>query len=331
MRNCPLDINKFSPEPISIRGRRLSRIALSVIVCGSVLAIAESAAWAQQEKKPATKQTKQLIAKDGWPIGITYYNSPDGQEAPVVVLLHGKGRNRLVWTRRQGFAQTLQNRGFAVVAVDLRKHGQSKRDGSKAKDGSGLKPNDYKAMVAGDLEAVKKFLFDEHQKRNLNMRKTAIIAADVSAPVAINFAASDWSLRPYQDAPTLAAQTPRGQIVQTLILLSPESTAPGLTTVQALRYLEEPSRQVAFMFGVGGDDPQDKGTAKQMFQQVNGDTINKERCFYKVYPQVKLRGTALLGKRLGTENNMLAFLNRHLMGRTGMEWADRRPVYERSN
>ena len=45
---------------------------------------------------------------------------------------------------------------------------------------TGLRAGDYVNMVRFDLEAVKAFIFEEHQKEQLNMAKTAIAAADFS-------------------------------------------------------------------------------------------------------------------------------------------------------
>src|SRR5690606_10555327 len=117
------------------------------------------------------------------------------------ILLHGKGGDRLVWEQKgagatgKSFAAVLQDQGYAVVSVDLRKHGESKREDDKE-----LRPDDYRAMV-GDLEAVKKFLLAEHQEKKLNINKLGIIAADDMAPVAVTFAQIDWQKKPYDDAP----------------------------------------------------------------------------------------------------------------------------------
>lgn len=53
------------------------------------------------------------------------FDMPIGVPAPIpaVLLLHGYGEDRTVW---RSFAQQLLTRGWAVMALDLRGHGQSK-------------------------------------------------------------------------------------------------------------------------------------------------------------------------------------------------------------
>ncbi len=329
-----------------------------------------SAAVAQDKKKEEKVEGKTIQSPaDGWPLRLTYYRSSEGKEAAVVVLLHMKGESRLTWTAPKGFAEQLNARGFAVIAVDLRKHGQSKPgaedddpkkaaapDKDKAKKaagGSDLKPTDYPLMVR-DMDAVKKFIFEEHQKGNLNMRKMAIIAPTMSAAIAITFAAADWAKAPYDDAPNLAAKTPRGQDIQAMIFLSPETTLPQVPAHQIAGQLK--STPMAAFVVVGGSDTQDKDQAKKLFQLLGGDPAktetpkkkaetkpepkkaakekeaekgadkkNEERFFYGELKGVKLRGTDLLGKGLKIEEAMIGFLEDHVKSLKGpvYEWRDR--------
>src|SRR5579872_1221355 len=110
-----------------------------------------------------------LQTDDDWQIYITYLPSmvpekdPTAKETPVVVLLHGDKENRLVWEGMKGLAPHLQSQGYAVIAVDLRKHGQSTNvarvagdspSGGRSGDGANLQGADYEAMVTEDMEAV---------------------------------------------------------------------------------------------------------------------------------------------------------------------------------
>ncbi|GDY09835.1 hypothetical protein LBMAG52_33210 [Planctomycetia bacterium] len=323
-----------------------------------------------QDKKDKEKQVDDktiLSPADGWPLRLTYYRSSEGKEAAVVVLLHMKGESRLTWTAPNGFAKQLNDKGFAVIAVDLRKHGQSKpgaedddpkkataSDKDKAKKSSGggdLKPTDYVLMIR-DMDAIKKFIFEEHQKGNLNMRKTAIVAPTMSAAIAIAFVAADWDKVPYDDAPNLAMRTPRGQDIQAMIFLSPETTLPQVPAHQIARKLK--ATPMAAFVVVGGSDSQDKDQAKNLFQVLGGDPAkteapkkkaepkkaskdkekdaekaadkkNEERFFYGELKGVKLRGTDLLGTPLKIEGAMIGFLEDHVKSLKGpaYEWRDR--------
>ena len=304
----------------------LKAFPLFVLFC-----VAGSQALAQSTSKSEAGpviEDQTLRARDGWPIYIKYYQSSLKKEAPVVVLLHKENGNSLVWQGDKGLARSLQERGFAVIAADLRKHGKSKAPGSAeenaANDPNALKPNDYPRMVEGDLEAIKDFIFEEHQKGNLNMRKMAIVGVEMSAPIAINYAVRDWLKKPYDDAPSLAAATPRGQDVQALVLLSPDRACPGVNTTRSLPFLK--GREVAALICVGGEDSAYAKDAKLVFQQLGGTTQKEERVYLKKYP-VKLRGTDLLGKStIKVEDLIQFFLEKHVKNLTGAkyEWRDRR-------
>ena len=216
--------------------------ALAIGLCLSWLLVTGERLPAQAKKKKplAGPEDVTFRTKDQKLLAGTYYASNQGKEAPVVVLLHMKGGNRLVW---RILAPKLQQQGFAVITVDLRGHGQSKGGSSttakkkatkkKSKGKSkrrnvedvNLRPQDYHAMVRLDLEAVKKFIYEQHQEQKLNMRKMGIVAAGMSSAVAVNFAARDWNKEPYEDG-LGSARTPRGQDVRALVLLSPQPAGP---------------------------------------------------------------------------------------------------------
>lgn len=300
------------------RPRAASRWELTAVLCG--LLLATSTAFAQAPPKKATFEDITLTAKDGANIAITYFKSPAGQEAPVVVMLHGKGGTRQIW---KAYAEALQKAEYAVVTVDLRGHGESAggnsgSGSSKKSDSSAPKARDYAAMVAGDMEAVKKFLFDEHQKKTLNMNKMGIVAADMSTPVAIAYTELDWEKKPYDDAPTLAQQTPRGQDVQVLVLLSPENTAPGLNVTKSLGVIRVLGRPV--LLAVGSKNKTDLAVANKMHDLL---APKKEEYIYIERYDTPLGGTNLIGKNLKIESHMFNFLNKHLKDYKS-QWRDRR-------
>lgn len=278
-----------------------------------------------------------LSERTNVPIHITYAR-PSGEankETPVVILLHGERGNRLVW--QQGFAQELTKRGFAVVLVDLRKHGESTGSAAatlparsvrtQGSDAAELGPNDYRMMVTQDLEAVKRFLLQEHQKEVLNMRKTAIVAADMSCPVAMNFARIDWFKKPYSDAPTLQASTPRGQDIRALVLLSPETNLPGLLPAgRVAADLRNPLFNIAVLIVSSSQDRLDRGEAKKLYQQLTTISENKERMVYYSVPG-RFRGTALIQKQnLKVDAVVIGFLEKHLKSLSGPQdvWRNRK-------
>jgi pimeloyl-ACP methyl ester carboxylesterase len=303
-------------------------LALLVLAAGAI----PSAARAQAPKK-AISEDKTLVTRTGIALKITYFpsQSSDPETAPVAILLHGKAGNRLVW---KDFAGLLQQNDFAVVTVDLSGHGESDsrapKTSGKRSDGA-LRPAEYQLMVADDLETVVgDFLFEEHEKKLLNMEKLAIVGADFSAAVAVAYADLDWQKKPYDDAPTPDAATPRGQAVKALVLLSPNEQVPGLQIAPSLARLRMIPMQA--MIGVSKGDSHDKGDAKKIFDLLGGKRVDPERQhLYFVEYGGKLRGTDLLGQSgQKVEANIYNFLDKHVK-QLPIKWRDRRSLLDRED
>ena len=283
---------------------------------------------------------------DGFPIHITYFpafskdsnqssqqatGSPD---AGVVILIHGKDGNRLVWDQKHGnakfsFVDGLRKElGFAVVSVDMRKHGESKSpDG--AQDDAIVRSEDYDNMWRGDLEAVKQFLMKEHQEKKLNVNKLGIIAADDMAPVVARFAVFDWSKPPFDDAPATQpeARTRRGQDVRALVFLSPSQTAGKVNMMSAVKTLRDPSAGIAMLVVVGEDDESDRGTARSVYRVISATDREHERTYLQSYEKLKFHGTDLLN-HVQTLDVMAQFLDKHVQ-QLDSPWQDRRSRLER--
>ena len=142
----------------------------------------------------------------------------------------------------------------------------------------------------------------------------------MSTPVAIAYTELDWKKTPYDDAPTLAQKTPRGQDVQALILLSPEGTAPGLNTSKSVDFIRVIGRPV--LICVGNKSKTDLATAKKMHDQLAPKKDEKEQIIYIEQYESPLGGTNLLNKNLGVEKHMFVFLTKHLKDHKS-DWRDR--------
>ena len=147
------------------------------------------------------------------------------------------------------------------------------------------------------------------------------VAADMSTPVAIAYTELDWKKTPYDDAPTLALKTPRGQDVQALILLSPETTAPGLSVSKSVDFIRVIGRPV--LICVGTKSKSDLTTANKMHDQLAPKKEEKEQIIYIERYESPLGGTNLLYKNLGVEKHMFVFLTKHLKDHKS-DWRDRR-------
>ncbi|MBI1345496.1 alpha/beta fold hydrolase [bacterium] len=307
---------------------RLITYGLLVCLIASSDLAGTTSVWAQgTAKKPAipAMQNMTLLTKDNVTLHATYFPSAAGRNAPVAVLLHGTKGNRLVWQAgvgtAPGFAQALQNNDFAVLTVDLRGHGENIAGGAAGKpEVVRFVPRDYQAMVAMDLEAVKKFLFDEHQKQALNMNKLAIVGADFSSAVALLYTELDWLKEPYDDAAIASQRTPRGQDVRALVLLSPDTRVPGLNVNNAVTMIR--NMKMPVMIGVGKKDNQDKGSAKKLADLISPKTEEMPYLFLQQY-DTKFRGAELLNKGVGVEPQMYKFLDEFVKKSTS-EWRDRK-------
>ena len=141
------------------------------------MSAASSAIVSSSETGHSNPPTPSTSSKSTWP---THWSQP----------VRSSAGNQLIWEKT---AETLRAKGFAVVTVDLRKHGKSLPEGDVAS--TRLNRTDYQLMVAEDLELVKRFLMDEHHAHKLNIRKLGIVAMGMSAPVALTFAGNDWLKR----------------------------------------------------------------------------------------------------------------------------------------
>ena len=308
-------------------------------ICGilSLFIAAESASAQGLMNEVPYEEKREIVTEDGWKLAATYYNirstEPEaGAQRSVVLLLPNDRGNRLNWEGQTGAAVKLRDNGYAVITLDPRKYGESQPPPNLRDPVKELRPLDYANILRYDLEAVKQFLFEEHQQKNLNMAKFAIVAPESLAPVAMGFTVRDWKKVPYQDAATLSTRTPRGQDVKALVLISPEVNLPQISGKSALLQLRQPAFDVAICTMTGAEDEAGMEASDLIHTYLTG---NKEpasedaRMFYKqVYPKFGDRGTALIGRNDQLSADMLKFLNRHVMSKT-IPWQDRRSRFER--
>ena len=312
---------RLCPLPKRIRNLPFVAALLAVL---SVVPYAEG----QTPKKPVIED-RDLITKDDLKLKITYYKSNAGEDAPVVILLHGKKGSRQQW---KDVASDLQQKGdFAVVAVDLRGHGESLL-GKKAEL---LKKSDYQAMVAFDMEAIKDFLLEEHMKKHLNVNKLGIVGCDFSASVALLYTEFDWEKIPYDDSPTDADKTPRGQDVQALILITPDQSTPGLVTHKAVVAVKNRGRPVAVAFS--DKNSHDATAANKIFEQLSpkkekekekDKEEKKEEPPYLWRFEGNLSGMDLVTRNTNLRTPIFRFLTKYVKEYPS-EWRDRRSRLDR--
>lgn len=318
-------------------------IALTLCVTGPSMLFAQGTAKPTTAKKG---EPKTLITKDGWNIATNYFTSSREKDAAVVVIVPGKNDNQAMW---QAFAAELNSvHDLAVITVDLRKQPKGKTTPPEKAVGAAKNPmvskQDVEAMLALDLEAVKKFIYEEHQEKRLNMRRLGLVAGDVGTAVAVQYAVLDWLKTPHDDGPTLLTRTPRGQDVQALVLLSPTDTHPGTNILKGLPVLREAG--VACMQVYSTKAKKDVEAADKIHQALGGNKTDKpekpkegETAKPSKLALVPLdltaaKGVDLLGKPVVIGNQSVpvnaiigGFLAKHLK-EPDIEWRDRKSKLE---
>jgi len=316
-------------------------LSFSVCLLLLLLSIDVEAISAQTKKKKPTKQTEEqtLITGDGWSIPIVYYNSTEGKEAPVILLLHDRKQSRNVWSKKNGLARALQDQGYAVIAMDLRYHGDSKygmQDFEKKRNEGKFSKRDYAAMVFQDIETVKGFIFKKHQEKSLNMRKMGIVGIGMSGPLAIAFTAYDWSKPPFKDGATLEQRTPRGQDVRSLVLISSDKYVTGMNTMKQLRVLSRYSANMKILIQFGNKDTENPAVgkiAKDFYQRLGGKKSADRKVLYLVEYDSRHRGAELLEDNKDAKTNFTVFFEKSLKHLNGPndEWKDRRNRFLRDD
>ena len=157
-----------------------------------------------------------FTSEDGVLLVGSYYKPRIGtsNSTPSVILLHMLGMDRSTWDK---FAQELSQNGYAVLSVDLRGHGESIKQANHTISYQSFMPKNFKNMTL-DVKAAKKYLIEG---RKANPNQISIIGASIGANLALNYAASDHSIK-------------------SVILLSPGLNYRGISTLDAIMKYKNP-------------------------------------------------------------------------------------------
>lgn len=272
--------------------------------------------WAQG----AAPQVVQLRTKDGVQLAITYYPSslrpgmPGAKQVTPVVLLHDHKNTRAIFGPLAARLQMPPDNdperpSFAVVAVDLRAHGDSTKqfypDGTQqALDAAKIGRADIYSMASLDMEEVRRFLVTKNDEGALNLNKLCLIGSGMGSNVAANWAAQDWL------APPLAVGK-QGQDVKALVMISPTWNFQGLTLQVPMR-LRPLKEQAAWMLVYGAEDTEIIGEVRRIEKQLKSfhpetDAQGAPRAsdFVVLGLPSKLQGDNLLSKFGGTVNDRI--------------------------
>lgn len=232
-------------------------------------AAAAPGAAAETSGPPAAERIPGLSTSDGVPVAAWYYPAakPDKAAeaaAPVVILLHELGGSH---ESVAPLARDLQARGIAVVAPDLRGHGDSALPGDRGADA--LKSVDFRNMTVtaggriraeadgrGDVETVRNWLAMKAAEGSFDLERLFVVGSGVGAAVAAHWTVLDGTW------PDLASGSQGGQ-VRGLVLVSPTWAARGFTIAPALA--AEPVRKTLPVLIIAGTRDAD---ALKIYEQL---------------------------------------------------------------
>ena len=137
---------------------------------------------------PAQAQSPRIVrltTADDVGISAAFYASGTNP-VPGIILIHSFGKTREEWA---AFVPMLQRAGFAVLALDLRGHGESNRrltgQGPQSVDYHNFAPRDFQDMLL-DIDIAFNWLTAQS---GVDRNRIAIVGAGLGANVALRYAA----------------------------------------------------------------------------------------------------------------------------------------------
>lgn len=311
--------------------KRAGSGALCKCLCWSALLLAGGGRGAcgqdaaPSKDQPAPPEQVVLQTADGVTLQATYYPGPVSKQTPPIVMLHDERSTRSVY---DALARRLQAAGCAVLAADLRGFGGSTTaDDGRRLDGARLAPAEYGNMVRHDLEAMRRYLIARNNAGEVNLAKLGVLAAGMSAPVALVWAYHDWT------APPLSTGK-QGQDIHALAMLSPAFRAGSVRSEAALAS-GSTLRSVAMLVAVGGGKPSRSLTDSQRVYDAltrvhpgarSGSTRGSDALYLRRY-DTSLQGGALLGANLGVEDDLVSFFDAKLV-KPSIDWTQRKRAFD---
>lgn len=148
-----------------------------------------------------------FTTSDDWIIAANYWPA----NGNAVILIHKFASDKSEWT---SFANELNQKGYAVVALDFRGHGESTSRNGKTVTWQSFTNADFNDMTK-DVAAARDWL------TNKGYDSFAIVGASIGANTALNYAVNDSD-------------------VKTIVLLSPGLEYKGIVTNQTIRNFTKP-------------------------------------------------------------------------------------------
>jgi alpha-beta hydrolase superfamily lysophospholipase len=302
--------------------KRLKRLTLLLTFGTAGLTLAAVAAAQNNQDAPPAREQVALTTRDGVQLRADFYPGAKKKESIPVILVHMYQGSRQDF---QTLAEFLQLQGHAVLAPDLRGHGESTQvvGASRELDAGRLRPADMAAMAAIDLEACKKFLIEKNNAGELNIDQLAVVGAEMGASVALLWAAIDWSWPPL-------ATGKQGQDVKAVVLISPEYVFKGLKINDALMHPAVRS-VLSVLIAIGRNDAGAEREARRIHTQFERgrpelDPADRDKKdLFLVGIDTRLQGTRILEEpNLGLHRQIAQFIKLRIEDRAAdFPWKER--------
>jgi hypothetical protein len=162
-------------------------------------------------------------------------------------------------------------------------------------------------MVEKDMYAVKEFLWERNNAKELNLNKLCVLGAEMGASVAMNFTAFDGMGYGDSDRGPYYGPLQLGLFVKALVLLSPEVSFKGLPLVTLN---EDLRKSLPVLILVGKEDPKSLNEAERVakifsFKRIQPKKSEDQTYFFKSL-KTKLQGVKLLEpKTLDTADKLI--------------------------
>jgi pimeloyl-ACP methyl ester carboxylesterase len=263
-----------------------------------------------KERVALTSRDGVALAADFYPGGFQQFGDKvrrmDGKSVVPVILVHGIGGRGSDF---ETFALGLQSMGHAVLAPDLRGHGQSITRRTPAGmvqiDPERFRPQDLMTMI-WDIEAAKRFLLDKNNEGLVNIELLAAVGAEFGALVTLNWAVHDWN------RPQLPAYK-QGRDVKVLVLLSPPAAYRGMSSRAATQHPMVGTR-LPTLIAVGANDTTAVRDADRLFTLFERYHPMPDRSLKFIQADTSLQGVQLLqGRGLTVGIDVARFLHTHLV------------------
>lgn len=135
---------------------------------------------AKKKKAPSTKHKIEFVTKDKFILVGDLYFAKNKSNKPLVVLLHSFGMNARSW---KTLAETLREKNYNVLAMDLRGHGRSVYTESlKLKSRYKFSPSDWQKLPEDVIESI---AYIKSNYPNINCNDIIIAGADIGASAGV--------------------------------------------------------------------------------------------------------------------------------------------------